>query len=456
MSSIVGISTINGAAYPPSGSISPNLTVSTLTLPTTGSITIGPDATITYGPSGTLNISATSLINISTALNVADITLSSINGAAYPPAVAGIQSTIANGGSFVDIDGAGNISSFSGGRTSITANSGGIHLIDSDNITSLDVMFDITMTPTSGAAVRINQAPLYVSSVYLSSINGAIYPPPSGGGSPNAQFSTVTVSSFASVPQITNLSSINNIIQIGSFGELVAYQMATTNGANFAGNVQIPQLTSVSSVNSGIILTTNTITTFLMSTATLNATEINTLSTINGAPYRPSTFTGASVSSLTVSTINGNQVQGPVWKAGGTYSNPNITFTANTNTLISYTSTTTTTSTAKNMIFATFEATTTATGTIYMTIARSAIPPTAVSSFNLTNGTSALTNSINGNGLSMWGSAFNTSRLTAYASVVDTPGAPGTYYYSVWGYDTASITTTTSELTCLTVLNVAP
>jgi hypothetical protein len=209
--------------------------------------------------------------------------------------------------------------------------------------------------------------------------------------------------------------------------------MATTGGASFSGDVAIPQLISVSSVNSGIILTTNTITTFLMSTATLKAPEI-----------------------INVSSINGKQVQGPVWAAGGTYLNPSTLFAANTNTLITYTSTTTTTSTAKNMIFGTFEATTTATGTIYMTIARSVIPPTAVSSFNLTNGTSALTNAINGAGLSMWGSAFNTSRLTAYASVVDTPGAPGTYYYSLWGYDTASISTTTTELACLTVLNVAP
>jgi hypothetical protein len=456
ISSLSDISTINGVAYPSSASVPPNLTVSTLTLPAVGIINIGGDNVITYGPAGTLNIAASSQVFISSPLSVADITVSSINGSSYPPAVAGIQSTIANAGSFVDIDSGGNISSFSGGSTSITANSGGVHLIDADNITTLDVMFDITMTPTSGGSVKINQAPLYVSSIFISSVNGALYPPPSAGGSANGEFSTITVSSFVSTRQLSNLSSINNIIQIGSFGELVAYQMAATNGANFAGNVQIPQLASVSSINSGIILTTNTITTNLMSTFTLNAIEIANLSTINGAPYRPSTFTEASISSLTVSSINDNQVQGPVWASGGTYSNPNVTFTANTNTLISYTSTTTTTSTAKNMIFATFEATTTATGTIYMTIARSVIPPTAVSSFNLTNGTSALTNAINGNGLSMWGSAFNTSRLTAYASVVDTPGAPGTYYYSIWGYDTAAITTTTSELTCLTVLNVAP
>ena len=386
------VSSVNGGVYPPVASVSADLTVSTLTLPTTGSITIGPDATITYGPSGTLNISATSLINISTALNVADITLSSINGTAYPPSfvppadlvisslvvssftstlsltvssingnttsdplvstlsvagagnitlqedpgttssapiffksgsetvnegilqvkksvsytdpstrnytglavdafstlgslqpvlcasillnptpnvftgapitgntagdvifpissiigistingvayppasAGGIQSTIANSGSFIDIDSGGNISSFSGNRTTITANSGGVHIIDSDNITTIDVMFDITMTPTSGAAVRINQAPLYVSSVYLSSINGAAYPPPGPGGSPNAEFSTLTVSSFGSIPQLTNVSSINDVNFNG--GNINAQILEAQSGFNLAG-----------------------------------------------------------------------------------------------------------------------------------------------------------------------------------------------------------------------------
>jgi hypothetical protein len=94
-------------------------------------------------------------------------------------------------------------------------------------------MFDITMTPTSGAAVRINQAPLYVSSVYLSSINGALYPPPSAGGSPNAEFSTVTVSSFASLPQITNVSSINDVNFNG--GNINAQTVTAEVGFNLAG-----------------------------------------------------------------------------------------------------------------------------------------------------------------------------------------------------------------------------
>ena len=188
----------------------------------------GPGATAIATPisgdtAGNIVIPFSSIIGIST-----------INGAAYPPPVAsGIQSTIANGGSFVDIDSGGNISSYSGGRTSITANSGGVHLIDSDNVTTLDVMFDITMTPTTGAAVRINQAPLYVSSVYLSSVNGAIYPPPSAGGSPNAEFSTVTVSSFVSVPQLTNVSSINDVILNG--GDIGAKNVTADTGFTLAG-----------------------------------------------------------------------------------------------------------------------------------------------------------------------------------------------------------------------------
>lgn len=142
------------------------------------------------------------------------------------------------------------------------------------------------------------------------------------------------------------------------------------------------------------------------------------------------------------------------WLAGGSYSNPNVLVPLATNTLITSQSIVTTTSTAKILILATFEGTTIAAGTIFMTIGRSTLPPTAATTINLANGVSPLTNAINGNGLSMWGSGFNTSRFTAYASVVDTPGAPGTYYYSVWAYDTAAITSTASELTNLTVLQV--
>jgi hypothetical protein len=39
---------------------------------------------------------------------------------------------------------------------------------------------------------------------------------------------------------------------------------------------------------------------------------------------------------------------------------------------------------------------------------------------------------------------------------VYTPGAPGTYYYSIWAYDTAALVSTSTELACITALQVAP
>jgi hypothetical protein len=192
-------------------------------------------------------------------------------------------------------------------------------------------------------------------------------------------------------------------------------------------------------------------------TLTINSTGtagVTTLNTLAGA------LTLAAGSGISVTPSGGNTLTVantapniPIWLAGGTYANPGVTFTASTNVLVRYASITTTSATAKVMIFATFEATTTATGTVFLTIARSAAIPTAANSTNLSDNASALTNSINGNGLSMWGLAGNTSRLTANANVVDTPGI-GTWYYSIWGYDTASITSTTSELANLTILQI--
>ena len=153
-------------------------------------------------------------------------------------------------------------------------------------------------------------------------------------------------------------------------------------------------------------------------------------------------------------TIANTSAVVPIWLNGGEYANPGITFSASTNTLVRYASITTTKANAKIMILGTFEATTSAVGTIYLTIARSTAIPTAANSTNLADRTSALTNALNGNGLSMWGLAGNTSRLTANANVVDTLATPGTYYYSIWGYDTATITSTTSELANLTILDI--
>ena len=142
------------------------------------------------------------------------------------------------------------------------------------------------------------------------------------------------------------------------------------------------------------------------------------------------------------------------WLAGGSYSNPAITFAASSNTLIASQSITTSTSTAKILILGTFEATATAPALIFMTIGRSTSSPTAANTINLTDRVSALTNSLSGNGLAMWRASSSSSQFTAYASVVDTPGTPGTYYYSLWGRDNATIVDVTTELVNLTILQV--
>ena len=265
MSTIVGISTINGAAYPPAASVSPDLVVSSLTA-AVNVITFGLNADIINGNSANAPIissltsqsvstsalfvssvngaaypppgsmSADPVVSTLTAafyLSTPELYVSSVNGAAYPPTTGGIQSTIANSGSFIDIDGSGHISSFSGGATTLTASSGGIYLLDSDNNASIRVASDIVMSTTIGGAVRIDQGDLYVSTIYLSSINGAAYPPPAPGGSPNAEFSTLTVSSFASVPEITNVSSINNVNFNG--GDIGAQNVSAETGFNLAG-----------------------------------------------------------------------------------------------------------------------------------------------------------------------------------------------------------------------------
>jgi hypothetical protein len=181
------------------------------------------------------------------------IGISTINGVAYPPTVAtGVQSTITNAGSFVNIDGAGSIfvSTNTSPASDVNVNAYRFVNIEADAINLF--------------------APTHVSSLTVSSINGAPYGiPPStitnagsvvnidGGGS-------IFISTFSGVDKDINLT---------------AYRYVNVDATlfNCPVNASIPELTSVSS--------------------------------INGAPYKPSTFTEASISSLTVSTINGSQFQ---------------------------------------------------------------------------------------------------------------------------------------------------
>jgi len=169
----------------------------------------------------------------------------------------------------------------------------------------------------------------------------------------------------------------------------------------------------------------------------------------------PDLTTQVATNTADITTLQGLIL--PIWKIGGQHNNPNTQLLASTNTLIRTETITTTTTTAKYLILASFEGTSSANGTIYMTIGRSTnASPSATTTINLTDRVSALTNSISGNGLSMWCSQYNTANSSAYASVVDTPNFIGNVQYSIWALDTAPITNTGSELANLTIIQVLP
>ena len=85
-----------------------------------------------------------------------------------------------------------------------------------------------------------------ISSLYVSSVNGEIYPPPSSGGSPNAQFSTVSVSSFITAASLT-ASALNSVTTLNSIpvtGNTISPNLL------YALNVSTPVVTAVSTLNS--------------------------------------------------------------------------------------------------------------------------------------------------------------------------------------------------------------
>jgi len=164
------------------------------------------------------------------------------------------------------------------------------------------------------------------------------------------------------------------------------------------------------------------------------------LATITSGPVGPTGPPGPSIS----------------WLSGGQYTDPNVIILAASNTLITTQSITTTSSTAKVLIMGTYISVATASAPFYMTIGRSTAPPTTSNTINLTDRVTPLTNSIFGPSLSMFASQANSSRITANAYVVDTPGSAGTYYYSLWGRSTVIISDPLAELTNLTVIQVLP
>lgn len=237
-------------------------------------------------------------------------------------------------------------------------------------------------------------------------------------------------------------------------------------GSTGAGNVQLSVpvgaggVASLNTQSGSLTLTSANTNIVVGSTGAGNLqltapTPVQSLNTLTGG-LTLAAGTGISItpSGGNTLTIENTSLVKPIWLVGGDYTNPGVTFVASTNTLIKYLSITTTAANTKVMIFGTFDAVSAAPSVIYMTLARSTAIPTAANSTNLVNGTSAMTNSISGSGLSMWAASSSASRLTAVANVIDTLAAPGTYYYSLWGWDASVITPGTTELANITILDV--
>jgi hypothetical protein len=275
-----------------------------------------------------------------------------------------------------------------------------------------------------GQVLALDTAVGVIESAYVTSVNtksGAIVLAPGANVTiTEAPANTFTIASTGGGGGVTSLNTQAGALTLTSANANIVV------GSTGAGNIQLTAPTPVQSLN-----------------------------TLTGA-LSLAAGTGISVtpSGGNTLTINNTAPAFPIWLVGGDYSNPGVTFTASTNTLIKYLSVTTTTANTKLMISGTFIAVSAAPSVIYMTIARSTAIPTAANSTNLVNGTSAMTNSISGSGLSMWASSSSASRLTALANVVDTLAVAGTYYYSLWGWDASVITPGTTELAYMTILRV--
>jgi hypothetical protein len=125
----------------------------------------------------------------------------------------------------------------------------------------------------------------------------------------------------------------------------------------------------------------------------------------------------------------------------------------NTNIYVTSQSITTTTTTAKLLIMAHFTATSVAASQFYGTIARSTASPIASNSTNLSNNASMTIaiNTVPSHMGSVYISASGQTESIAI-TVVDTPGSAGTYYYSIWCYNSGG--TITTENVMLTILQV--
>ena len=263
VSSLSGVSTINGVAYPPAGS------------------------------GGWVSTATSRLDMAAYPILVSSLTgVSTINGAVYPPPASAAVSTFNQvftsslaastiGTRFItdnpavspvglQLIAAGNIT-LSTGATSIVANYASTVLYG-------DLRYNTLFGQPYAPSTFSN---LYTSSLSVSSINGAVYPPPA----------TATVSTFNQLyTSSLNVCSIN----------------ATGSPLNITGN----HTTIQPQLNYNLTLQTTGAGNILLSTGAYVASYSSTIvfgdlryNTLFGEPYRPSTFSALFTSSLTASTI---------------------------------------------------------------------------------------------------------------------------------------------------------
>ena len=498
VSSIVGLSSINGISYPPAVSAGSFITLGGATVDCTslGEINAlanaGQNISITSGNNLNLN-SAGGIANAIVMNNglTVDYTgsvlefapqsgtsiiqgqivgLSTINAQPYPPPFSGTISSITNGTGFVEITPAGAINMTATAGENITIdNTGGSLIVVSDDINLNGLQVGIT-----GQDLNF---PLGVGSAVvgqitnLSTINGAPWntPGPTGPTGPPGPSTSfypyqadsgatpgsghISWSNFASQVASTYIR-VNHIdqdtVDIDIFLNLIIQgTKLILQDANVSNNYQTWTVSGTPTYNTGSGYAQYPVTLVASGGTSQFANNHQIILAVTGipGPTGPAGPTGPTGPTGPASVA---------WVAGGTYSNPNITVPAATNTLISYQSITTFSTTSKYLIMVQFNGVETTAGNIFATIGRSSLVPTAANSTNLSNNSSALTNALSGNGLHIWAESSSTSTTTIICHVVDNPGSIGTFYYSLWVLSTPGISNLATELGTVTVLQIAP
>jgi len=196
--------------------------------------------------------------------SISSLTVSSINN--LSPSSSSIPSSISNGAGSINIDAVGAISSVTGAsqtyavhanqQISLVATAIGLDLWDSDGGARITMNGSVDV---KGTEMILGDMPLYVSTINLSSINNAAYPPPAS--EVISTFQTASISSL-------NASTIN------------ASDITTTslNSVDIiAGNIAAQSLTAAS-------ISTSIISTGQVSLSSLNGYGFSTLSQWNVAP----------------------------------------------------------------------------------------------------------------------------------------------------------------------------